>query len=194
MKIYIGPYRNWFGPYQLAQKLLFWKDKDSDAVFKLGCFLTHGKIDISDSFGCGEKYTWFFRFFEKIDSLKKRKIKIKIHDYDVWNMDHTLSLIIHPMLVRLKEKKRGAPFVDDADVPDELKSTSVQETEEERNLRELNGDVDAFWFKRWDYILDEMIFSFEKTLNDDYDKSGDTFYRIQNGKRLFGKYYLNLWD
>ena len=30
MKVHIGPYKNWFGPYQLAEKLLFWMDKDKD--------------------------------------------------------------------------------------------------------------------------------------------------------------------
>lgn len=24
MKVKIGPYKNWFGPYQLAEKLCFW--------------------------------------------------------------------------------------------------------------------------------------------------------------------------
>ena len=40
-------------------------------------------------------------------------------------MDHTLAMIIVPMLKQLKETKHGAPFVDDEDVPEELKSTSA---------------------------------------------------------------------
>ena len=32
-----------------------------------------------------------------------RKESIHIHDYDTWNMDHTLALIALPMLKQLKE-------------------------------------------------------------------------------------------
>jgi len=30
MKVYIGPYKDWFGPYQLAEKLMFWVPKEKD--------------------------------------------------------------------------------------------------------------------------------------------------------------------
>jgi len=35
MYVKMGPYPSWFGPFQLAEKILFWKDKDDDAVFDL---------------------------------------------------------------------------------------------------------------------------------------------------------------
>jgi hypothetical protein len=125
---------------------------------------------------------------------KERKIRVHIDGYDVWSMDYTLALIIAPMLRKLKEDKQGAPFVDDEDVPEELKSTNCPPKENE-------WDTDDNFFKRWDYILDEMIFSFES-----YDKSplDDEKYdrdsmkkledRIKNGLRLFAKYYGNLWN
>jgi hypothetical protein len=147
-------------------------------------------------------------------------------------MDHTLSPIILPMLKQLQATKHGAPFVDDEDVPEELKSTSAPPKENE-------WDTDANHFKRWDWALDEMIFAFEHKVDDswqdefrsgvaDYitvpvDKDGNEvpkgehkYYqmkdgpnhtykcdyegmkvveaRIQNGFRLFGKYYQALWD
>ena len=34
---------------------------------------------------------------------KERKVNIRIDNYDLWSMDHTLSLIILPMLKKLKE-------------------------------------------------------------------------------------------
>ena len=49
-----------------------------------------------------------------------RKIEIRIDKYDVWGLDHTLALIIHPALVLLKEQKHGDPQVDDEDVPEEV--------------------------------------------------------------------------
>ena len=30
MKVYIGPYTNWVGPYQIAEKILFWMDRYED--------------------------------------------------------------------------------------------------------------------------------------------------------------------
>lgn len=148
------------------------------------------------------------------DSSKERKVRIEIAPYDVWNMDHTLSLIIVPMLKMLKEQKQGAPHVDDEDVPHAIKSTSAKPPAEKYEL-------DEFWFQRWEYVMDEMIWAHEQMID---DKGDDVFYdwsgvdedspvmtqvrtlkvdsdgleayhdRIDNGLRLFGKYYRALWD
>ena len=42
----------------------------------------------------------------------ERKIDIQIDRYDTWNMDHTLALIVLPMLKQLKKEKHGSPMVD----------------------------------------------------------------------------------
>jgi hypothetical protein len=207
MKVYIGPYKNWIGPYQIAEKLLFWLDKDHDTVWKLGEWLNN---------------TWVKTFCEWAYSKQKRNVKVKLHDYDIWSMDSTLALIVIPMLKQLKETKHGAPFVDDEDVPEHLR----------RNLPydNSNDDTDDLWFQRWDWVMDEMIFAFESKVNDwedqfwtvkpkldllkypedegkevipvrwlevgDCDWEGRKKYeeRIQNGFRLFGKYFQGLWD
>jgi hypothetical protein len=85
---------------------------------------------------------------------------IKIHSYDTWSADSTLAPIILPMLVMLKEKKHGAPFTEDADVPEHLRSTAAPAKENEY-------DVDAFHFERWDWIMSEMIWAFEQIVKDD---------------------------
>ena len=83
-------------------------------------------------------------------------------------------------------------------IPEELKSTSAPPKKEE-------WDTDENHFKRWDYVLDELIFAFEKLNNDDweepffangFDKEGwqKVNDRINNGLRLFGVYYRSLWD
>jgi hypothetical protein len=93
-----------------------------------------------------------------------RTIKVEIEKFDTWSMDHTLALIIHPMLVQLKATKNGAPNTDDVDVPEYLRSTlsSIPKTDE--------WDTDEFHFDRWNWILDEMIWAFEQTINDDGDE------------------------
>jgi hypothetical protein len=143
-----------------------------------------------------------------------RRVKIVIDPYDTWSMDHTLALIIVPMLKQLHATKHGAPFVDDEYVPEHLRSTAAPPTENE-------WDVDDNHFKRWDYVLDEMIWAMEQIANDD---SESKFYdysevveeadlmeqvaqikcdheglqkhhdRIANGTKLFGIFFQNLWD
>lgn len=54
MKVYIGPYKNWVGPYQIAEALCFWvkpvKDEYNfkskpDWVHNFGTWLSHGTTD-----------------------------------------------------------------------------------------------------------------------------------------------------
>lgn len=219
MKIDIGPYTNYIGPYQIAEKILFWKDKhkanevnplephpDADAIDKLGRAL--------DSVpGLTNLCTW-------IESKRKRKVKIHIDNYDVWSADNTLAMIIHPVLLKLKENKHGSHHVDDRDVPKELRrAAATRLTKEEKN----SGHTDDNWEKRWDYVLNEMIWAFEQHANSNWEEQfysgksdlnwdngviekgpNDTFKfdiegrklhmdRMDNGRRLFAKYYFGLW-
>jgi hypothetical protein len=85
----------------------------------------------------------------------ERKISVKIEDHDIWNLDHTLALVIHPALVMLKDKQLGAPNTDDEDAPERLRSTKAKPKKNEY-------DSDSNHFKRWDWILGEMIFAFDQ--------------------------------
>lgn len=92
---------------------------------------------------------------------------VKIDYYDTWSMDATLTPIILPMLKKLKAEKHGAPFTEDADVPEHLRSTAAKPKENEY-------DTDEFHFERWDWIMGEMIWAFEQMNDDDND---DQFYK-----------------
>ncbi len=96
----------------------------------------------------------------------ERKIKIQIDKWDTWSMDHTLSIIIHPLLVQLQATKHGAPLVDDEDVPEELRSSSAPPKKNEY-------DTDDNFHKRWDWVLDEMIWAFAQKVD---DKADDQFH------------------
>ena len=122
---------------------------------------------------------------------------VSIDPWDTWSMDHTLAPIILPMLKQLKATKHGAPDVDFKDVPEELLPT-----DEEFAAYQKDGSTDKNFFKRWDWVMDEMIYAFDCKANKD-----DVWYRldsreeieaeqarISNGFRLFGKYYEELWD
>jgi hypothetical protein len=86
---------------------------------------------------------------------------VKIDKWDTWSMDHTLADIILPMLKQLKATQHGSPFVDDEDVPTELKSWACWPKESE-------WDTDDNHHKRWVYVLDEMIFAFEHKVDDSW--------------------------
>ncbi len=93
----------------------------------------------------------------RVNIPEKGKAKIVIERHDTWSLDWNLAKIIHPALVQLKATKHGAPNVDDADVPEELWATP----------KENDWDVDDNWFKRWDWVLDEMIWAFAQMIDDD---------------------------
>lgn len=179
MKVYIGPYKYWVGPYQIAEKILFWLDRyEDDRVQKLGRWLAGGE----------DGGSWLARLCRWIDSKRNRKIKIRIDRYDTWNMDDTLALIILPMLKQLQKEKHGAPWVDDKDVPKELRRSSAPPVEND-------WDVDDNFFKRWDWVMGEMIAAFEIHLEQDFMTQDEELFKRRNrGFRLFGKYYVNLWD
>ena len=82
MYVKIGKYKNWTGPYQLAN-LLQKVGVSEDRCHELGTKLSN---------------TFVNDICQWIDSKRKRKIEIKIHNYDTWNMNHSLSMIILPKL------------------------------------------------------------------------------------------------
>jgi hypothetical protein len=142
---------------------------------------------------------WVDDFLVWIDSKKKRKIKIHIDNYDSWNADQTLALIILPLLKEVKKDKCSSPVVDIEDVPTDLAPPKEWVPENEWDT------CDPNYHKRWEYVLDQMIWSFEHILDDDdtsqffvdgnYDSAGMKAYieKTQVGLTLFGKYYRGLW-
>jgi len=187
MKVYIGPWEQWFRPAT-------WY-----ANFRLWC---SGKKrnPLED-----EEESWLDTQLWKIESWAnnrfERKVRIEVHDYDVWSMAHTLALITLPLLQRLKQKKPGIPYVYDVDVPEELRSTVACPATEEQHLTGCDSSAEA----RWEWVLQEIMWAFEqKLINDDFmffdgdrfDVVGYTAWqeRKARGFALFGKYFEEFWD
>lgn len=195
MFVYMGKYRNWYSTYN-------WKTPEwfNDVAQTVINFVWN---------------SWYTKL--------SRMTKVHISDCDCWSADNTMAFIVLPILKKLKEAKCGAPLVADEDVPEELRSTNAPPTE-------YDHDTDDFWFDRWNYVLDSMIWSFEQLVDeywedqfhtgkidmktvpcDDgsghyqlvdgpnhthkFDQEGYAKYnaRIDEGLRLFGKYYRGLW-
>ena len=92
-----------------------------------------------------------------------RRIDIEIDNFDTWSMDHTLALIIYPMLLQLKATKHGVPsaFVEvgGEDYHDQQSFDFYKETYQESFDKAC---------ERWDEVLDKMIWSFQQLAEDDY--------------------------
>ena len=173
MKVYINNYKDhWISPYTMLDYAFFWTDWSKCARWKLEQTLEDQLLEKSLFV---ERPDWCEKLADRLEPISKaiqwvwskvdRKINyVKIDRWDTWSMDHTLAYIILPMLKQLKKDKHGAPFVDDEDVPEELKSTSAPAKENE-------WDTDANHFARWDWAMDEMIFAFEHKVDDSWQNA-----------------------
>lgn len=189
MEVKIGPYVDWIGPYQIAQKILFWKNKDEhDVVYNLGKWLAKDKNGNSSLLN--EFCQWLY-------NKKKRKIKVKIDDYDLWSVDSTLCHIIHPLLVKFVDNLQSTARVDKEDVPVELHSTYGEYTEND------GGMSSMYSHEAWLHVLNEMIWSFDPEWDDKYGYGAEEFThakydehlkRQQKGFALFGKYFSAIWS
>jgi len=147
------------------------------------------KINIGDF----PKDRWYHRYlFEWFGYVPKQKTQVRIDPWDTWSMDCTLAEIILPSLMQLAKTGHGSAKVELHDVPERL-----------------HGDDKVH--ERWDYVMSEMIYAFQHKVG---EWDGDTervfcsprermiferdqvesYHRIKNGFRLFGKYYEDLWD
>ena len=202
MKVYLTKPRNhWISPYTILEKIFFWREIDYDEP------IIEKWSDRLEPLCKGiQKF---------LDFVHPEVQYVKIDYWDTWSMDYTLSPIILPMLKQLKVTKQGSPFVDDEDVPEHLRTTAAPPKENE-------WDTDDNWHLRWEWVMDQMIWSFEqlcdkdneeqfydhsevdkneknimeqvKKIKCDHDALKAHNERVNNGLRLFGKYYRGLWD
>lgn len=111
-----------------------------------------------------------------------QKSKVTIHDYDLWNLDYTLALVIRPALIQFRDKANGVSHIEACDLPPEL---AYSPSEARNHNYQLTTD-------RWNWLMDEMIWAFGCII-EDIPNSEVNHDRVKNGLRLFGKYYLSLW-
>lgn len=223
MKVWISNYRDhWISPYTILKKVCFW-EKDEDVFY-----------DLKDT-GQG-KYVKVVKFLDPIcgaiqkvlDFIHPRFQIVKLDQWDTWSMDHTLAYIILPMLKQLRDTEHGSAMVEDEDVPEHLRAVKKpkrRKNGDTRNTMQVHSvdmdDEHSTVHDKWDWVLGEMIWTFEQKVKDDdemqfFDYSGtnntlpwDKDYvrpkvdwdglkahqaRKANGFRLFGLYYEGLWD
>jgi hypothetical protein len=215
MKVKIGPYRNWFGGYQLAELVCFWTKTKGE----------YGQDEYPDwvhDFGTVISETWIHTFLQWIHEKRPRKIEVQIDNYDTWGMDSTLAMIIVPMLKQLRDTTHGYP------------ADFCHESPDYGDQRIFTGEGFDFpddGFEQWVETLNKMIWAFEQVLDEDWEdqyRTGECDFRfeeidnmpgysrmvdgpnhtlvtdydgiqkhrerMQEGFDLFAKYYSGLWD
>ena len=198
MKVLITrPFRN-LSFEGFFETILFWKKDNDPLIEKLSdicmfgfnyeppVFKTtkEGFVTLEDFMEASEKTnnkrTIFQKILDKYNNLDKSINIVKIDDHDLWSLDHTLATIIHPALIKIKALNNIIPYVDDEDVPEELQTKSKKHE-------------DNYSLEKWNYVLDQMIYSFDSDVIDEAYGDNSLNSKIQNGHRLFGKYYSSLW-
>jgi len=119
-----------------------------------------------------DNYLWYdkviYRLFDVLDIAfepinrvsrnRKRKIKIKVDGFDVWGADHTIALIVAPILVELRDQQNGIPSVSNEDVPPNLHYES--------NDGGYDAVMEDLGEQRWKFVLGEMIWTFTELAKD----------------------------
>ena len=81
----------------------------------------------------------------RVGRIEGKRVRVKIESFDTWSLDCTLATIISPSLKRFRDVLHTYPSVAKDDAPEEYKDDD---------------------FKRWEWVLDEMIFAFDSKLED----------------------------
>jgi hypothetical protein len=170
MYVKIGSFPTWWGPYQIAELLMFWvkkyeNEEDDERVHRFGRWLAEDRHG-NDSW-LTKICQWVHKNFQ---NNGEQRVTVRIDRYDTWSMDHTLARIVAPMLRQLRATKHGAPQVDNKDVPKELRMSKREQLvfdnahwDESLNASEEECDAASKkFFARWDWILDEMIWAWEQ--------------------------------
>jgi hypothetical protein len=168
MRVYMGPYRTtWITVsfhYDYMNKKYQYNWEESNTRFEK--FLE--KFE-------GWCQTVLNATANKLITNRKRKIKVRIDEYDTWSMDNTLAHIVLPMLKQLRDTKHGSPYVDQEDVPLELRLSEREDAvfnhgSYDKTLNATEEEIVAASEKfhaQWKWVIDQMIWSFEQELGED---------------------------
>ena len=160
MKIYLSNYRNhWLSPYTILE------------------WLYRREIDYDDPTieKWEKRLNPICRFIQRIlDFIHPQISYVKIDRYDTWNTDRTLAKVILPMLKQLRETKMGSPEVDLEDVPEHMRSKPYHDFDDQDVFYFMKEDEKYDVHARWDWVLDEIIWTFEQILDDDADRQFHT--------------------
>ena len=116
---------------------------------------------------------------DKCRAGKIKTCKVEVGHGDDWSADWTIATIAAPLLKKVKENKHGAPYDNEEDVPESLRPLVDADKDDPNHPWE-----DENFFKRWDYILDEIIFAMEEIASDNANEPSPY---TKKGEMVFGE-------
>ena len=176
MKVWISNYRDhWSSPYTWFDYLFWWKPWSRCGRWTLAETVADEARERSEWV---DRPDWCDRWADRLSPISRaiqwtldlvhpRVTYVRIDRWDTWSMDHTLAMIVLPMLRQLQATKHGSPNVADEDVPEHLRSTAAAPKENE-------WDTDSNHHDRWDWVLGEMIHAFECKVDDTWEEQFHT--------------------
>jgi len=140
----------------------------------------------------------------KLVQYGKVTCKVKLKKKEIYNLDRTLSVVIHALLVEYRKNinEKSYSYISMKDVPKHLFDALEKETDEAKR--------EEIWLNIWKYAIDEMIFAFEykssqvefedifsfRVKNNFIDNDIGTrllHKRVNRGMDLFARYFHSLW-
>tara|TARA_B100000809_G_scaffold244814_1_gene271095 strand:+ start:47 stop:481 length:435 start_codon:yes stop_codon:yes gene_type:complete len=134
---------------------------------------------------------------------KNRAHHVHIDNHDVWSLDYTLANIIHPALVRLRERVPHfgypTPYYETEAYPEYSQQGSFEEILD-------RGAESNYYEEQWMEKLQKMIDAFAMIIDkdeeydkimhhrDDEDARNAWDRKINEGLNLFSENYRGLWD
>lgn len=118
-----------------------------------------------------------------------RKINVEIDRFDTWSLDHSLAYIILPALLQLKEEKHG--------IPGEFANVGGAEYENQESFdfyKDSYDDAMELGIKRWEEILDKMIWSFQQLIFESHEHKyhhGEPNYKFKKTNHKYHNPFTN---
>lgn len=116
---------------------------------------------------------------------------VKVLKQDSWSADRTIAKIAIPIIEQLYDTTHGYPMIEWEDCPNDFVITSDSEVTAE-------GIYDVYV---WNEVLDNILYGLNWAVMCDEVlveipryKYLECSKRARKGLKLFGKYFLNLWD
>lgn len=224
MKVYIGPYIDQLSPRILAEKLLFWKDEDDVSVTKLTMWLAHGskgdphetwlyklmqkfkrkrtvkiRIDKYDTWNMdGTLAMIILPMLKQLQATKHGSQVVELEDVPEWlrstNTEDYDSQLVLPFYHEYTPKPSDPDIHTRWDWVIGEMIWAFEQLNMDWEEQYYSGTVDWVTNMCEDRDAVELTYGPNHTFKVDMEGLEMHQKRISNGLRLFGKYFLGLWD
>ena len=123
-----------------------------------------------------------------------KKHRLYVNPKETWSLDVNLAKYIIPRLKKFKELNNGYPGIGEMDTPEKWDKTLDKMIQ----AFEYVIDLDEYWLDDPRYDYTDIMFSDNKELYEGVIENKRTedirrLTAINEGLKLFAKYYMNLW-